>query len=62
VHPSVAFNSGIEITIRNWLSGDAFNMLKYDQHPKEDGSLIISNTNSTLIMLALSGGKGFFWS
>ena len=63
LHPSVAFNSGIEITNKkNWFVQGTFdfNMLKYNQRQKEDGSpYLFQNTSSSLIMLALSGGKNF---
>ncbi|MFT3678915.1 MAG: hypothetical protein QM791_01505 [Ferruginibacter sp.] len=65
IHPSLAFNSGIEFVNRsNWyLQASAdFNSLKYNQHIKEDGSpFLFKNTSSSLIMLAISAGKNFHW-
>ncbi|HYF33031.1 MAG TPA: hypothetical protein VD993_18025 [Chitinophagaceae bacterium] len=62
-HPSIAFNSGIEVVNKkNWfLQGTLdFNSLKYNQRIKEDGSpYLFYNTNSSLVMLALNGGKNF---
>jgi hypothetical protein len=62
-HPSIAFNSGIEIVNkRNWfVQGTVdFNTLKYNQQIKEDGSpYLFQNTNSSLVMLAVNGGKNF---
>jgi hypothetical protein len=62
-HPSIAFNSGIELVgKRNWyLQGTLdFNTLKYNQQKKEDGSpYLFQNTNSSLVMIAVNGGKNF---
>jgi len=62
-HPSVAFNSGIEIVNKkNWFAQGTvdFNTLKYNQRIKEDGSpYLFKNTNSSLVMLAVNGGKNF---
>jgi hypothetical protein len=62
-HPSVAFNSGIELVgKKNWyLQGTLdFNTLKYNQQKKEDGSpYLFQNTNSSLVMIAVNGGKNY---
>jgi hypothetical protein len=62
-HPSIAFNSGIEITNKkNWFVQGTldFNTLKYNQRVKENGSpYLFQNTNSSLFMAALNGGKNF---
>lgn len=62
-HPSVAFNSGIEaVNKKNWFLQATvdFNSLKYNQRIRDDGSpYLFSNTNSSLIMIALNGGKNF---
>jgi hypothetical protein len=62
-HPSIAFNSGIELVGKqNWfLQGTLdFNTLKYNQQLEEDGSpYLFQNTNSSLVMLAVNGGKNF---
>lgn len=62
-HPSIAFNSGIEITNKkNWFVQGTldFNTLKYNQRIKEDGSpYLFQNTNSSLFMAAVNGGKNF---
>src|SRR5687768_2166769 len=63
LHPSIAFNSGIELVgKRNWLLQGTldFNSLKYNQKVKEDGSpYLFQNTNSSLVMVAVNGGKNF---
>ena len=62
-HPSIAFNSGIEIVNKkNWFVQGAidFNTLKYDQRIKENSSpYLFQNTNSSLFMAAVNGGKNF---
>lgn len=62
-HPSIAFNSGIELVgKKNWyIQGTLdFNTLKYSQQKKEDGSpYLFQNTNSSLVMVAVTGGKNF---
>jgi hypothetical protein len=61
--PSIALNSGIELTgKKNWFVQGTldFNTLKYNQQIKEDGSpYLFQNTGSSLIMLAINGGKNF---
>lgn len=63
LHPSIAFNSGIEIVNRkNWFAQGTldFNTLKYNQRIKENGSpYLFQNTSSSLFMAALNGGKNF---
>lgn len=63
LHPSIAFNSGIEIANKkNWFMQGTldFNTLKYNQRIKEDGSpYLFQNTNSSLFMAAVNGGKNF---
>ena len=62
-HPSIAFNSGIEIVNKkNWFAQGTldFNTLKYNQQIKEAGSpYLFQNTSSSLFMAALVGGKNF---
>jgi hypothetical protein len=62
-HPSIAFNSGIELVVKkNWyVQGTLdFNTLKYNQQKKENGSpYLFQNTNSSLVMVAVNGGKNF---
>jgi hypothetical protein len=61
--PSIAFNSGIEMANKkNWFVQGTldFNTLKYNQRIKEGGSpYLFQNTNSSLFMAALNGGKNF---
>ena len=63
LHPSIAFNSGIEIANKkNWFAQGTldFNTLKYNQRIKENGSpYLFQNTSSSLFMAALNGGKNF---
>lgn len=63
LHPSIAFNSGIElVNKKDWfIQGTLdFNTLKYNQRIKEDGSpYLFQNTSSSLVMVALNGGKNF---
>jgi hypothetical protein len=65
LHPSVAFNSGLELILsNNWfLQGTLdFNSLKYNQRVKEGGSpYLFQNTNSSLFMFALNAGKNYFF-
>lgn len=62
-HPSIAFNSGIEVVNKkNWFLQATvdFNSLKYNQRIRQDGSpYLFHNTNSSLVMIALNGGKNF---
>ncbi len=63
--PSIAFNSGIELeNSKNWFVQGTldFNSLKYNQRIKEDGSpYLFTNTNSSLVMGAVNGGKNFIF-
>ena len=63
LHPSIAFNSGIEIVNKkNWFAQGTldFNTLKYNQRIKENNSpYLFQNTNSSLFMAAINGGKNF---
>lgn len=64
LHPSVAFNSGLEYTGRsNWfgqLTLD-FNSLKYDQRKLDEHSpYLFQRTSISLIQGALSGGYNFY--
>lgn len=65
-HPSIAFNTGIELVYKkNWfiLGTLDFNTLRYNQRIKEDVSpYLFQNTSSSLIMLALNGGKNFHFT
>jgi hypothetical protein len=65
-HPSIAFNSGIEmVNKKNWFVQGTldFNTLKYNQRIREDGSpYLFQNTNSSLFMAGLNGGKNFHLS
>ena len=64
--PSIAFNSGIELVNKtNWfLQGSLdFHTLKYNQKIKEDNSpYLFVNTTSSLVQIAVSGGKNFHFS
>lgn len=60
---TVAFNSGFERSFsKNWFGQLEvnFNSLKYDQKLKDDrSSFLFQNTNSSLFMLSVNGGKDF---
>jgi len=60
---TVAFNSGLELALgKNWYAQAElnFNSLKYDQQKKADNSsYLFQNTNSSLLLLGLNGGKDF---
>jgi hypothetical protein len=64
-NPSVAFNSALEITNKkNWFAQGTldFNTLKYNQRVKDNGSpYLFQNTSSSLLMLAINGGKNFYF-
>jgi hypothetical protein len=64
-HPSIAFNSGIEImNSKKWFAQGTldFNTLRYSQQVKEDRSpYLFQNTGSSLFMVALNGGKNFYF-
>jgi hypothetical protein len=60
---TVAFNSGVEKTFPHHWFGQAevnFNTLRYDQQVKDENSqYLFQNTNSSLLMLGINGGKDF---
>jgi len=60
---TVAFNSGLEIALgKKWYAQAElnFNSLKYDQQIKADNSsYLFQNTNSSLLLLGLNGGRNF---
>lgn len=60
---TVAFNSGLELTLgKKWFAQAElnFNSLKYDQQKKADNSsYLFQNTNSSLLLLGLNGGRNF---
>jgi hypothetical protein len=65
LHPSVAFNSGLEYTGKsNWFAQVTldFNSLKYDQRRlDENSSYLFQRTSCSLIMGAISGGYNFYF-
>jgi len=65
LHPSVAFNSGLEYTGKNkWFAQLTldFNSLKYDQRKLDaNSSYLFQRTSSSLIMGAISGGYNFYF-
>jgi len=60
---TVAFNSGVELTMKNDWFGQFvfdFNALKYDQQIRDASSpFLFQNTNSSLLLLGINGGKDF---
>lgn len=64
IHPSVAFNSGLEYTGKtNWFAQLTldFNTLKYDQRKLDENSpYLFQRTGSSLIQGAISGGYNIF--
>lgn len=64
LHPSVAFNSGLEYTGKtNWFAQLTldFNSLKYDQQKLDANSpYLFQRTSSSLIQGAISGGYNFY--
>ncbi|HAO46443.1 MAG TPA: autotransporter outer membrane beta-barrel domain-containing protein [Ferruginibacter sp.] len=65
LHPSVAFNSGLEYTGKtNWFAQLTldFNSLKYDQRKLDNGSpYLFQRTSSSLIQGAISGGYNIYF-
>lgn len=65
LHPTVAFNSGLEYTGKsNWFTQLTldFNSLKYDQRQLDENSpYLFQRTSSSLIMAAINGGHNFFF-
>lgn len=62
---TVAFNTGVELTMKNkWFTQFVvdFNALKYDQQIRDATSpFLFQNTNSSLLLLGLHGGKDFYF-
>lgn len=60
---TLAFNSGVEMSLKhNWFGQLVFdfNALKYDQQIRDANSpFLFQNTNSSLLLLGLNGGKNF---
>lgn len=60
---TVAFNSALELDLRkNWYAQLElnFNTLKYNQQKKDDNSsYLFRNTNSSLLLIGLNGGRDF---
>jgi hypothetical protein len=58
---TLAFNSGVELAMKkNWFGQVVFdfNALQYDQQVKDENSpFLFQNTNSSLLLLGLNGGK-----
>ncbi len=61
IKSTMAFNSGVEMALKNnWYSQLVldFNALKYDQQIRDANSpFLFQNTNSSLLLLGLNGGK-----
>lgn len=61
IQSTLAFNSGVEMALKkNWFAQAVFdfNALKYDQQIRDDNSpFLFQNTNSSLLLLGLNGGK-----
>lgn len=61
VQSTLAFNSGVELSLKkNWFAQAVFdfNALKYDQQIRDASSpFLFQNTNSSLLLLGLNGGK-----
>lgn len=61
IKSTMAFNSGVEMALKNnWYSQLIFdfNALKYDQQVRDANSpFLFQNTNSSLLLLGLNGGK-----
>jgi hypothetical protein len=62
---TLAFNSGVEMSLKkNWFGQLVFdfNALKYDQQVRDANSpYLFQNTNSSLLLLGLNGGKNIFF-
>ena len=60
---TLAFNSGVETTLKhNWFGQLVFdfNALQYDQQIRDANfTFLFQNTNSSLLLLGLNGGKNF---
>lgn len=61
VQSTLAFNSGVELALKkSWFAQAVFdfNALKYDQQIRDLSSpFLFQNTNSSLLLLGLNGGK-----
>jgi hypothetical protein len=64
IHPTVAFNSGLEYTGKtNWFAQLTldFNSLKYDQRKLDESSpYLFQRTSSSLVQGAISGGYNIY--
>ena len=62
---TLAFNSGVEMSLKkNWFAQLVFdfNALKYDQQIRDANSpFLFQNTNSSLLLLGLNGGKNIYF-
>lgn len=65
VQSTLAFNSGVELSLKkNWFAQAVFdfNALKYDQQIRDASSpFLFQNTNSSLLLLGLNGGKNIYF-
>jgi hypothetical protein len=58
----VAFNSGVELALKKKFFVQAtfdFNTLRYDQRVTDGSPFLFQNTNSSLLMIGVNGGKNF---
>ena len=62
---TLAFNSGVEMALKkDWFAQLVFdfNALKYDQQVRDANSpFLFQNTNSSLLLLGLNGGKNIYF-
>lgn len=62
---TLAFNSGVEMALKKDWFGQLvfdFNALKYDQQIRDANSpYLFQNTNSSLLLLGLNGGKNIYF-
>jgi hypothetical protein len=62
---TLAFNSGVEMSLKkNWFGQLVFdfNALKYDQQIRDANSpFLFQNTNSSLLLLGVNGGKNIYF-
>lgn len=65
IKSTLAFNSGVEMALKkNWYAQAVFdfNALKYDQQIRDNNSpFLFQNTNSSLLLLGLNGGKNILF-
>lgn len=63
---TLAFNSGVEMSLKqNWFGQVVFdfNALQYDQQIRDANSpFLFQNTNSSLLLLGLNGGKNIYFN